>query len=116
MCIIFCCCLKQFFLLRLSSIFSNEMIQLPYQVFPVRNYVSDSWKNHVDYKSSGDRSDVRSVHGDSCVGPDDPRYHHFADDLLVYNSKKSSGVLQRHDASLGDSAGYGFEVTIDCYV
>lgn len=55
--------------------------------------MSDSWKNHVDHKSSGNRPDVGSVHGDSCIRLDDPRDHHVAIDLLVYDSKESSGVF-----------------------
>lgn len=80
------------------------------QVCPVRNYVSDSWQNHVDHESGGDRPDVGSVHGDGRAGPDDPRDHHATADLLVHHSKESGGVLQGHDAGLGDGPGYGFEV------
>lgn len=75
----------------------------------------NSWKNYVHYKSGGDCSNVRFIHGDSNIGLDDSRDHHTAYDLLVYDSKESSSVLQRHDASLGNCAGYSFEVTIDLF-
>lgn len=91
-----------FLLLRQSS-----------QVFSVWNYVPNSWKNHVNYQFGGNCPNVRSVHGDGRVGFDDPRDNHVADDLLVYDPKKPSRILQRYDASLGDGAGYSFEVTTD---
>jgi len=55
--------------------------------------VSDSWKNHVNHKSGGNRPDVGSVYGDSCIGLDDSRNHYAAIDLLVYDSKESSNIL-----------------------
>lgn len=55
--------------------------------------MSDSWKNYVNHKSSGNRPDVGSLHGDSCNRLDDPRNHHAAIDLLVYDSKESGSVL-----------------------
>lgn len=55
--------------------------------------MSDSWKNHVNYKSGGNRSDVGSVYGNRCIRLDDSRNHHAATDLLVYDPKESSSVL-----------------------
>lgn len=73
----------------------------------------DSGKNYVDLQSGSDCPDVRLIHGDCRIGLDDSRYHYVAIDLLVYDAEESSGILQRHDASLGNGLGYGFKVVID---
>ena len=74
--------------------------------------MSDSWKNYVNHKSGGNRSNVGSVYGNRCIRLDDSRNHHATIDLLVYDPKESSSILQRYDASLGDSARNRFEVII----
>jgi len=74
--------------------------------------VPDSREDHVDQQSGRNRANVGPIHGDGRVGFDDSRDHHVAADLLVHNAKESSDILQGHDASLGDSAGYSFEVIV----
>lgn len=78
--------------------------------------MSHSWKDYVYHRFSGNCSDVRFIYGDSHNRSNDSRDHHITNDLLVYDTKESSGVFQGYDASMDNGVRYSFKVNLSIYL